>query len=128
MKIIDFDRKGNVVRFFLGDDDCEDYGGDDWNDAPYEINAGHVDSEYIRGYTDIAFPFNTLVLEPCDGHLNSCWCKDDMKKRRVPCIIAKPIITNEYYVEDFDTNVGDENVKKYYFGDKMEAEVLTNGE
>ena len=31
MKIIDFDEKGNVVRFYLGDDNCEDYWGDDWD-------------------------------------------------------------------------------------------------
>lgn len=42
MKIIDFERKGNLVRFYLGDDDLHDWSGDDWNDTPYEYNAGQV--------------------------------------------------------------------------------------
>ena len=29
MKIGDFDRKGNVIRFYLVKDDCNDYWGDD---------------------------------------------------------------------------------------------------
>lgn len=39
MKIIDFERKGNLVRFYLGDDDLAEWWGDDWNDTPYEHNA-----------------------------------------------------------------------------------------
>ena len=39
MKIIGWDRKGNVVRFALGDDNLEYWSGDDWNDSPYEHNA-----------------------------------------------------------------------------------------
>lgn len=29
MKIGDFDRKGNVIRFYLVSNDCQDYWGDD---------------------------------------------------------------------------------------------------
>lgn len=126
MKIIDFGRKGNVVRFFLGNDDCEDYWGDDWNDAPYEHNAGEVYPEYVKGYRDVAFPYDTLVLEPCDGQVNSRWNKEDMKKRRVPCIVTSPIDPDDYYFEDFDTVIGDDKATKYYFGDKMEPEVIVN--
>ena len=39
MKIIGWERKGNVVKFVLGDIHLKDWGGDDWNDAPYEHNA-----------------------------------------------------------------------------------------
>lgn len=38
MKIIDFERKGNLVRFYLGDDDLAEWYGDDWN----EIGRAHV--------------------------------------------------------------------------------------
>ena len=34
MKLLDLERKGNVVRFFLGADDLEKWWGDDWDDAP----------------------------------------------------------------------------------------------
>lgn len=121
MKIIDFEKKGNVVRFYLGKDDDEDYRGDDWNDIPYEHNAGKVYQEHIVGYRDIAFPFEFAVLEPKDPEWqnNSRWCKDDMKARKVPCIIA---IENpdDWHDDEFDYFLGDEKAVKFYFGDKME--------
>lgn len=119
MKVIDFVKKGNIVRFFLGEktDDWgwtnpdykdykgetpdwlkpqDEYYGDDWNDAPYEHNAGEVYDEFIKGYIDVAFPFNFAVLEPRDGCDNSRWCKDDLRDKGVPCIIAKKIPEDEY--------------------------------
>ncbi len=143
MKIIDFEKKGNVVRFYLGEKTEEwgwtrpdyihngktpdwlkpsdTYYGDDWNDYPYEHNAGTVYSEFIKGYKDIAFDFDDLVLEPCDGEYNSPWCKDDMRDRRVPCIIVVPKLAVEHsWNTDFKYWVDDDCVKKYYFGDELE--------
>lgn len=119
MKIIDFEKKGNVVRFYLGEDACDDYFGDDWDDTPYEHNAGQVYEEYVVGYRDIAFPFDYAVLEPCDGHCNSSWCKDDMKARKAPCIIVNPD-PKWLHGDEFDYNLGDKKTIKFYFGDKME--------
>jgi hypothetical protein len=143
MKIIDFERKGNVVRFYLGEK-TEDWGwtrsdykrsdgttpdwlkpsdsyyGDDWDDRPYEHNAGQVYEEFIKGYKDVSFDFDDLVLEPCCGawNCNSRWCKDDMVARRVPCIIAVPKEIHQYSWDDaFDTWAGADGIKKYYFGD-----------
>ena len=124
MKIIDFAKKGNVVRFFLGKDSLKEWYGDDWNDIPYEHNAGSVYEEYISGHRDIAFPFDSLVIEPCEGVLNSDWCKDDMIARKVPCIIVVPkeLADESWYGYDFAHWLGVDGVQKYYFGDKMEAE------
>lgn len=128
MKIIDFARKGNLVRFFLGADDCMDYTGDDWNDAPYDCNAENVYEEYVTGYRNIAFPFDSLVLEPCNGFLNSPYSKDDMKYRNVPCIVVvhKHLI-NYKFMNEFDPGVfayyaasNNPDIKKFYFGDHME--------
>lgn len=55
MKIIDFEKKGNVVRFYLGADDCFDYWGDDWNDAPYDCNGGNVYHNFVIGHKDMFF-------------------------------------------------------------------------
>lgn len=122
MKIIDFKKKGNVVRFYLGADDLDKWWGDDWNDAPYDCNAGTVYEEYESGHMDVSFDFDWLVLEPCDGAFNSEYSKDDMIKRRVPCIIVVP---PELQETAWDTSfaywVGADGVSKYYFGDKMEA-------
>ena len=125
-KIIDFEKKGNVVRFYLGADDLADYGGDDWNDAPYEHNAGTVYSEYACGICDIAFPYKYQVLEPSEDYTfegNSPYCKDDMKARRVPCIIAIPISDDDYYwryENCFNFVLADARTVKFYFGDKMD--------
>lgn len=131
MKIIDFERKGNVVRFYLGEDECEDYHGDDWDDRPYEHNAGKVYDEYIASTKDALFPFDYTVLEPKDPEwqYNSQWCKDDMKERKIPCIIVVPESEYDYLHEyDFMYYLGNEKVKKIYFGDSLQKlyDVLEN--
>ena len=123
MKIVDFEKKGNVVRFYLGDDDCQHYYGDDWDDAPYDCNAGTVYDEYIKGYCDIAFPFEYVVMEPCDDYkyTNVPWCKNDMRDRKVPCIIAVKNKEHQYWEDCFsDALTSDAEVVKFYFGDKMD--------
>lgn len=123
MKIIDFARKGNVVRFYLGADSLKDWCGDDWDDTPYEHNAGQVYDEYVLAMKDIAFPFDSLVLEPRDdwhNQGNSEWCKDDMRNRLVPCIIVVPEEKQHDWQDNFGFYVGMDGIQKYYFGDKME--------
>jgi hypothetical protein len=108
MKIIDFERKGNLVRFYLGDDDLVEWYGDDWDEM---------------------FPFDDLVLEPCSGTCDSGWCKDDMVAQKVPCIIQVPAaVHSDSFDESFDHWVGAKGVHKFYFGDHMEpsATATTN--
>jgi hypothetical protein len=120
MQIIDFEKKGNVVRFYLGDAST-DYHGDDWDDRPYDCNAGEVYEEYVKGYRDMVFPFDDLVLEPCDGAYDCDVSKNDMKNQCVPCIVVVPKkIRNDYYETDFAYWVGAKESKRYYFGDEME--------
>lgn len=125
MKIIDFAKKGNVVRFFLGADDLEEWYGDDWDDTPYEYNAGEVYERFVSAQRDIAFPFDDLVLEPqdCGYKTYSGFCKNDMIVRRVPCIIVVP---KELADTSWDTSfaywAGADGVKRYYFGDRMETD------
>ena len=122
MKIIDFEKRGNVVRFYCGKDDCEDYWGDDWNDRPYEHNAERVYSEYIEEYIDVAVDMDYHVMEPADDwryNNNTPFSKEDMKKRSVPCIIVVP--ENDSYVsEEFNRYAVSDNVDKIYFGDSIE--------
>ena len=126
MKIIDFARKGNVVRFYLGADDLQDWYGDDWDDCPYEHNAGPVYNRFVSGYRDVCYGYAVSVLEPSDGVSNSQWCKDDMKARKVPCIIIVPptVLEKSWSLDSFAEFVNCDGVQRIYFGDPMEPEVV----
>lgn len=90
MFLIDFERVGNVVRLYFGNNP-EDAWGDDWNDKPYEHNAGNVYDEFVDMTVDYAFPLDYFVTEPSDDwHYkgNSPFSKEDMKNRKCPCIIV----------------------------------------
>jgi len=110
-----------MVRFYLGKDSEEDYGGDDWNATPYERNASSVYDQYVTGTADLAFPFDCLVLEPCSETLNSCYSKDDMKAGIVPCIIAVPAdLAERTRKTSFNYWVSCKDILKFYFNDRME--------
>ena len=127
LKIIDFATKGNVVRFYLGENSCIDYWGDDWNDAPYEHNAGKVYDEFIKTTYDIHIPYDYNVLEPCSGMLNSFYSKEDMKKEKVPCIVIYKPEEDDYGMYDFNHCVADKNCVKIYFNTTLAQLIkLTN--
>ena len=121
MKIIDFEKNGNVVRFFVGKDNLSEWYGDDWDDAPYEHNAGTVYDEFVSAYFDVAWDGDWLVLEPCNGTCNSRYCKDDMRGQRVPCIVVAMPGEISYF-DDFAMYVADLNAYKIYFGEAVEKE------
>lgn len=121
MQIIDMEKKGNVVRFYLGENGNQ--WGDDWDDAPYEHNAERVYEDYVKATKDIAFPYDDIVLEPCDGVSDSIYSKKDMIKRKVPCLVVVPreLYKDDYFLSyNFGCWVAVDGVIKYYFGDEME--------
>ena len=123
MKIIDFDKKGNVVRFYFGNDYCDDYHGDDWNDYPYEHNSGIVYDDYIEGWLDIAFPFDYNILDPAsDWHYdrNSPYCKNDFKACKAPCIVAIKEDKTGFGEDSYSIALGDKNSTKIYFNDDVD--------
>ena len=119
-EIIDFEKRGNMVRFYLGHNG--EQWGDDWDDAPYEYNAGPVSDKYISGYTDVVFPYEYLVLEPADGTDNSWYCKQDFIDRNVPCIVVG--LDDCLWDEDFRraAMMHEEcnKVVRVYFGDTID--------
>ena len=127
MQIIDFEKKGNVVRFYLGDA-TKPYWGDDWYDRPYNTNASRVYDKFIKGHRDIAFPFDDLVLEPCDGSFFSDnVSKEDMVKRKVPCLIVVPCNGTPRWNGNSQSWVGaGDTMQTYYFGDELEPEAEAN--
>ena len=115
MKIIDFERVGNSVRFYLGEDDELCYLGDDWNDAPYGSNAGSVYPEYVKGYVDMFWPVEYYVLEPDE---DMCVSKFNLKDGDFPCIV----VTNrdDSYAWSYEHNAGRGEIERYYFEDSLE--------
>ena len=125
MKIIDFEIKGTMVKFYLGKDSLKKWWGDDWNDRPYEHNAGTVYDEFVSKIVVKVFDFDDIVLEPSDGEINSAYTKEDMVKRHAPCVI----VLGKKYLEEYSDGalvgysdvINHEHCIKYYFGDKIKA-------
>ena len=125
LKILDFNKKGSSVLFYLGDIEDNNYGGDDWDDKPYEHNAGTVYGNFVKAEVVLHLAFDTKVFEPCDGVVNSNYSKDDLKEGQVPCLVvlkAEDIrndVNEDYYGLGYD-NVKelDESIK-IYFNEKM---------
>jgi len=111
-EIIDWERKGNLVKFYLGKNG--EQWGDDWDDVPWEHNAGRVYDEYIEGYIVIPFAFEWNVYEP-----REFYSKQHLIKRIVPCIIATPKL-----FDSFQEALSDTDGFRYYFGDEVSKEEL----
>ena len=109
-EIIDWERKGNLVKFYLGKNGKQ--WGDDWDDVPWEYNAGRVYDKYIEGYKTIAFPFEYNIYEP----RHSC-SKRDLINRIVPCLVA-----SKRHFTNFQDAWEDEDTIKFYFGDRVHVE------
>lgn len=61
--------------------------GDDWDDAPYEHNAGRPYED--AGHEIIKVAFDGPFIEPCDGVINSPYCVQQINRKHVawlrPC-------------------------------------------
>lgn len=128
MKVVYIDFKGNLVRFYLGTrEQFENSWGDDWNDRPFEHNAGEVDDKFVTKTVDVAFKMDVDVILPEDDynfHGNTPFAMEDFKKARLArCIIAE----NDWY--SF-TQLEDKNKGfRIYFGedwDKLYQQLVEN--
>jgi len=125
MLICDWETKGNVVRLYLcAADIYDDIWGDDWNDAPYEHNAGRVYDEYITHIVDLCFSWNVDILEAENDwtyHGNSPYSKEMFKNRLAPIFIAYWLDENEWsWDKCYSRFQGADNshkVLKFYMGD-----------
>lgn len=126
MKILDFELFGNIVKLYLGETVNGIY-GDDWNDTPYEHNAGTVYDKFYTDTVEIAFPLTTSVYEPCFGYDNSPYCKNDFLFRKVPFLLfgqlneAWKYSDFEYLLENVPT------LNKLYIGDDWEEVLVKYG-
>ena len=124
-KIIDFERKGNVIRFYLGKKTA-DWGwtkpgcgkpsdtfyGRNWDIAPYrQGNADLVHSQFVYGHYDIYVPFDFVVAEPSDY---------SDKNGRVR--ISKNALVNREMpaIEIYDNRMCYDTLCEFYIGDELE--------
>ena len=126
LKIIDFHKKGNQVKLYLGKPSLKTWHGDDWDDISYEHNAGEVYDEFVETTTVLVFDFDDIVVEPADGIWSgSGYCKDDMIARKVPflCVLKKEAQDEHTWYRSFSELVSHDKSIKYYFGDEIELDV-----
>lgn len=122
LSIIDLWGENHTLRLVLGDADV-DYYGDDWDDTPWTLNCGDVYPQFIKGYSTLYFDYDAIVRQPSE--LDSDYCRNDFKERKVPClIVVPPQYANDYPLSNFNDLV--EEAKKpnahviaVYFGDKV---------
>ena len=152
--IIDWEVKGCCVKFYLGrkednlgwlnekgfdyyskcnltPEELESikntYEGDDWDDKPYEHNAGSVYNEYVKGIRYNYYPFDAILLEPNYLERNSTYCKDDFKKKKVHCLIYikdKDLWEKHQFnwtYKDWVKASKKEDVECFYFEDYLES-------
>jgi hypothetical protein len=87
---------GHGVAYFTTRDLAHQW-GDDWNDAPYEHNAGSPypfdESDGAKGiepWTLVTVAFSCPLGTPASGHCNSPYSVDRINERRVPWLGPRP--------------------------------------
>jgi hypothetical protein len=130
LKIIDVDQKGQLVKFYLADDDLEEWTGDDWNDTPFEHNAGSVYDEYVCGELTVVYKWDDLVIQPDWGLTNSSYCKDDMIARRIYalCVLKTEDRDKSDYAWRADMVAGNSKAIRIYMGDTVRYRMSDDGE
>lgn len=110
LKLIDVATKGNLVRLYFGeyDEKTDTWAGaaagglphgDDWDDAPYEDNAGKVYDRFIKRIMDVFVKWEYEVTEPFAGHHFS---REELFSMKAPFL---SIVTNpDYWYTDKKKN------------------------
>ena len=125
--ICDWQTKGNVVRLYCCRKDVyDDVWGDDWDDIPYEYNAGLVYDKYISYTIDLYFDWDIVILEAKNDWIyngNSPFSKSDFKENKAPIFIAYWPQENDYWDgSEYHKVIGCKNsnrILKFYMGDNI---------
>ena len=124
LKVIDFQRKGNVIRFYLGKKipfwgwtkpghgkPSDTFYGSDWDVAPYRDNADPVNPQFVYGHYDIYVPFDFVVADPTD-----------YSDENGPVRISKNALVNREMpaIEIYDHPICQYSLCEFYIGDELE--------
>lgn len=110
-EIIDINQKGNLLTLKLGRNGNQ--WGDDWNDAPYNSNAGDVYDEYVRQTVDVVYnsAYTVVAYHEFNNFTNVSLSMLDFVNRQQPL----------FYIVKSDTFVISDTI---YLGDKISQHPL----
>lgn len=96
-----------MAALYYMDKDAKDVWGDDWDDIPYEHNAGEP---YVRDGDTlekiiVEVPYESTMVLPCDGYLNSPYSVEMINTGQIPWI--KFIDGNHLYTLKANSTVED---------------------
>lgn len=108
---MDWEHDG-VLKLYFGDDSVEGWYGDDWDDYPWESNAGAVYDRFVDHVVtvDVAGVETSQLTESWRG----CYgvCRLDQRDRSYPLIIL-----SDRPSEDWIAMLAGEGSRKIYMGD-----------
>ena len=114
LKLVDIEVFEDYAILYLGKSDMNDYYGDDWNDAPYDCNAGLVYPEFIEKIITVKMP-EDLYIESFEGYfdVNMRITRNDQKWGIYPVAILEktdkhpvPIFFNMTYKQIMELIAG----------------------
>lgn len=123
MKILDFDKKGNAIRFYLGKDNLKGWYGDDWDDRGC---TDRVYDEFVSEVKDIVIPYKHSVYSPFDFYHNEDqFSKDMFKSGNIPMLVIvkdedKDYKNYEYHSYDWNSALGDKDSIAIYMGEDIQ--------
>lgn len=91
-------------KLYFTDAPLEKQWGDDWDDAPYEHNAGepYDDENITTAYVeDSSYSNLGMLITPCYGHQNSPYSVEDINlEKKIPWLrIKKKDNKNQEYID-----------------------------
>lgn len=92
LRVLDAEVSEHCVRFYLGTEKTYQEGkfhGNDWNDSPFDCNAGTIYPVYCKAILDIYFEWDTVVRDapPVSGPIY--WSKNDIKAKRYALVYVE---------------------------------------
>lgn len=89
-RIIDRRRRHGLIRLYLAERPDPGYTGDDWDDSPYERNAGPVCQDFVDATPTLAVPWGLAAVEPAGDRASALLDIPGMRMTgRHPCPPAR---------------------------------------
>ena len=82
-KIIDYSFFGNIVLLYLGNENIDDWTGEDWNNLISD-SYEPVDQQYVVKKISLMINPEKLIVETFEDELREEFTKNDMKTNKFP--------------------------------------------